>query len=475
MSLLKDLHGKFDFSYFSVTYCCGCNPSADGFGHPENGLRGLDFVELTGSEDPTGPDGSGYLANGKQEVFADNLEVDTAAIEDLGAEAKAHGGVVVSFKVTGSSAPSPRAARFYTSQIDPAKLMEFRRALEVKGIAVDTWGCQGSKSMEHLFWECFYQRGCILTGLTVPGVLKRVAHLVKVKLTATISNVEHTLMSRLLFRHDGVVKEESLIPRRKLIWHTVEEDIDEAVYTAEVCPYTENWRTGYEKILEELFGLSLAWQQQHLLEPEYNHTYRVEDNMESEGFPGLTTLYCIHDVTVNIADTRHPDVAGLGLPHGTEFSTVDNDFSFEKVDNGNPMPIGTQMHIWAWMPERSSVVRMASELVVSRIQSCVSVASEQLRAGIGSGVAPLIKRVPLPATSAQAMARMRHRMGLQLDVPPNAALWAAMEGRGRTGRWRSTLRSVSWSRITPCRSSSSTSLLFQSSTSTCLRKLRAVA
>jgi len=288
------------------------------------------------------------------------------------------------------------------AELDKAKLAIFSEMLQRHCIETAAWGASGAKSVEHLFWEAYEQRGCLITGMQEVGRLKRVTRLVKLRLVSDIFGVEHVLLSRMQFMHDGQFIERKQVPLRRLLWSKSAEEncsnLTEDVLSAERCPLCEDWRDGYRKALQERLGLSERFQEQHLREEPGSYRYYTEDNIRSAGFPGLNTLYCIHEITLRVTDPENAQV--LGLPQGQEFATTEGDFNF----NGQAedcVPIGSQLNIWMW----------------ARNLPSPSLKAEAARAG---GAAPvrapieqptnLIKRVPLPPGSAQALHSLQERV-----------------------------------------------------------------
>jgi len=313
------------------------------------------------------------------------------------------------------------------------------------------WGKGGKKTVEELYWEVVTCRESVLTGLKTLGRLKRVTRFVKIRLAAEISGVRHILFSRMQFRHDGHVNEEKRLPLRKLQW--LEQYVGSGVEVhhekclTEDCAYTEDWRAGARRALEERFKLEPEWQKQHLEEVPGSHSFRVED-VRSDGYPGLCTLYCIHEVTLRVIDPTHPDAKIIGLPMGVEFVTTDGEYTFEKLST-DEIPMGAQMNIWAWLQESAAPAATSGSQPRQSGQSGHSgrmsgVRSRLRRGTTGSqcgkkleGAAPhskdeallLIRRVPLPATSAKALATMQVSLRMGSMRPPNAALWSVLKGR----------------------------------------------
>mmetsp|Transcript_11817 Transcript_11817/g.29746 ORF Transcript_11817/g.29746 Transcript_11817/m.29746 type:complete len:832 (-) Transcript_11817:27-2522(-) len=296
--------------------------------------------------------------------------------------------------------------------------------LYLAGIDTAKWGYGGAKSVEHLFWEAYEQKGCIITAKG-SGQMKRVTRLVKIRLVAEIFGVDHVLFSRMQFMHDGQTVERRQVPLRKLVWTGCQEtdfkECSEEFY-AEECPHTENWTDGCKKTLEERLGLSSNWQTLHLVEDVDDYTYSTEDNVRSDGYPGLNTLYCIHEVTFRVRDPEHPGVQIIGLPEGQEFATAEGDFNFHCLQDDNGLPIGTQLNIWTWARVVQSPRRTIS------IKPGGVAKSASLPAEKKSEDARLICRVPLPVTSAQILSRMQTAMKDKKKNPPSSLLWSFTDG-----------------------------------------------
>jgi hypothetical protein len=315
------------------------------------------------------------------------------------------------------------AAVLPASSINKSKLAAFRESLNLAGIDTSRWGFGGSKSVEHLYWEVFHQRGCLITGTRAFGKLKRVTRIVKIRLVADIFGVEHALYSRLQFLHDGQCVERRQVPLRRLRWISKQGEytgeMDESFY-AEECPYTESWKIGVRKALEERLGLPEKWQQEHLQYDEQEDSFDVEDNVEGGTYPGLPTMFCIHSTTMRIVDPESPAVQLIGLPMGQEFATTEGNFKFRGEQEEDDIRIGSQLNIWTW----------------KRVGHFDKVRSDASKPGKENDVlvpqTVVIKRVPLPSLSAQLLANidLSPEMAVAAKRPPNPILWSAMEGRG---------------------------------------------
>lgn len=248
----------------------------------------------------------------------------------------------------------------HTEDLSQDKLRAFQEKLQGSGIDVSTWGVDGTKSVEHLFWEAYEQRGCLITEVAGLDGLRRVVQLVKVRLSASIHGVQHELSSRTQLLHDGQHVEKKQTPLTKLRWISDCSEgaglYDEHCIEKE-CPYTEDWRAGVKKVLTERIGLTEQWQRQHLEEQLHAYSFHFEEE-DSKGYPGLRTFYCIHQLSAQVVNPDHPDCMCIGLPDGRDFATMEGEFDLFSQQVRERMPIGTRLNVWTW--SRSPLTRPPS-------------------------------------------------------------------------------------------------------------------
>eukprot|EP00438_Fugacium_kawagutii_P002014 Skav208931 [mRNA] locus=scaffold787:239887:262137:- [translate_table: standard] len=231
--------------------------------------------------------------------------------------------------------------------LDTSSLEEFRSMLSNHGVSAKTWGQSGTKSIEHLYWEVFCHHGCILTGIGSPS-LKRITRILKLHVVAEVDGEEHVLVSRLQFLHDGQQIHRHQVPVRRLRWSMVDDNylLQEVVdvksgsrFLTEECVHVESWQTCCMSALEEILGVSAL----HPFKQDLSaYSYFMEDDLLSYGYPGLTTLYCVHQVTFKVVDPGHPKVACIGLPHGQDREHQ------KRVGGRNGRTNGSQLNVWSW-------------------------------------------------------------------------------------------------------------------------------
>jgi len=345
-------------------------------------------------------------------------------------------------------------AAMTSSKLDPQQVALFKEQLHSAGIDTSKWGFNGAKSIEHLFWETHQQKGCIIMRWGPEGALKRVTRLVKIRLVAEIFGVDHFMYSRMQFMHDGQTVERKQVPLRKLVWQQSAEEFgatlqgDYNKLCEEKGDFIESWKEAWSTTLEERLGLTQSWQSQHLAEDPDAYRYTIEDDVKSDGYPGLNTLYCIHEVTLRVRDPEHPGVRLIGLPEGQEFATAEGDFNFNGQQDDRGLVIGSQLNIWTWM----RVSQVTASVSLSRARSMSVVHSQAGHAAAAAAAASklqeeqqkqkanapassskdkdhqLIRRVPLAGTSAKTLAGMQVRLSKKSRRAPGGVLWAVMEG-----------------------------------------------
>jgi len=315
------------------------------------------------------------------------------------------------------------------------EVVHFGSMLRGRGIDTTRWGTGGAKSVEHLYWEVHVNRSSILVGIKQQR-LKRIVRLLKIRIIADICGVNHVLVSRMQLMHDGRQIQRRQVPLRKLRWKLAPEAAAEAFCDASFfggdSPHTESWRDCCSGVLLERLGLTSQTVQAQLEEDMNRYSYHTEDNVISNGYPGLNTLYCVHQVTFRVINPEDPDVALLGLPQGKEIATADSDFNFNGAVN-----IGSQLNIWFWtrdedllQPQRDGAASPPNSPTPSSKGGSLHEAKRPKSWGIQA-----IKRVPLPETVAEDVI---YRRADSCQRPPSKELWAAL--RDKSVNWAAARR-----------------------------------
>jgi len=365
-------------------------------------------------------------------LYFDDL-TSTASSSDARASGRLRGVPVTRVQ---STKPLLKASCFDTSGVE-----EFRSMLANHGVNTKTWGRRGSKSIEHLYWEVFCHHGCILTGIGSPS-LKRVTRILKLRVVADVESEEHVLVSRLQFLHDGQQIQRHQVPVRRLRWSMGDDNylLQDVVdvksgsrFLTEDCAHVESWETCSMSALEEILGVSATLHP--FKQDPAAYSYIMEDDQLSDGYPGLNTLYCVHQVTFKILDPGHPKVACIGLPHGQEFATADEVFDLERFHSMQQIPIGSQLNVWSWKTNQDLVQERSRRSAPSNAppepDGTESKAMKRLENEL-----MLLKRVQIPMVkSLTSVAKDSMAMGARTTLAPTAV-------QGRKGAPNPHLRRI---------------------------------
>jgi len=106
----------------------------------------------------------------------------------------------------------------------------------------------------------------------------------------------------------------------------------------------QSWESAVSQALHERLGLEPSFQQQHLSLDE--RSYRLSEEVGySRTYPGLRTVYCIHEVKVRVLDPSRAGMEVLGLPEGNDFTTTR--IKKSKSDGAESPVVLT---CWCWKP-----------------------------------------------------------------------------------------------------------------------------
>lgn len=106
----------------------------------------------------------------------------------------------------------------------------------------------------------------------------------------------------------------------------------------------QSWEAAVPIALTERLGLDKAFQEKHLVLDE--RSYRLSEEVGySRTYPGLRTVYCIHEVKVRVLDPASPGMEVLGLPEGNDFTTTRIK---EQMSDAGGSPV--VLTCWCWKP-----------------------------------------------------------------------------------------------------------------------------
>lgn len=117
----------------------------------------------------------------------------------------------------------------------------------------------------------------------------------------------------------------------------------------------QSWESALRVALLERLNLDENFQQQHLSLDE--RSYRLSEEVgHSRTYPGLRTVYCIHEVKVRVLDPTRAGMEVLGLPEGNDFTIT----RIKKSSKGDK-PGQVVLTCWCWKPlseSPSSMLRL---------------------------------------------------------------------------------------------------------------------
>jgi hypothetical protein len=156
--------------------------------------------------------------------------------------------------------------------------------------------------------------------------LERRINIVKVWLCANILSLEHVLV-----RKFEVERGEKKF------------DVQDRPLTGRMT-VDQSWESCVVDTVESKMGLEGAFQSMAISVDE--RSYRLSEEIGfSSKFPGMRTLYCIHEVRCRIHDPGSDGMEGLGLPDGHDFNLVR--IKHAKKDNSGCARTITR---WCWKP-----------------------------------------------------------------------------------------------------------------------------
>lgn len=160
--------------------------------------------------------------------------------------------------------------------------------------------------------------------------LERRMNVIKVWLSADLLSIEHVLVKRWQFE--------------KGISDTQAKDRPVSMRMAMDQPWEEAVRMN---VMDNL-GLDIDFQRQHLSIDE--RSYRISEEVgNSNRYPGLRTLYCIHECKCRILNPMASGMEVIGLPGGIDFVVMRN----RQAKTPSEAPGESMVTGWSWKPVES--------------------------------------------------------------------------------------------------------------------------
>jgi len=174
------------------------------------------------------------------------------------------------------------------------------------------------------------------------GQLVRNIQIIKVWLCSTILSVEYVLRSK------GKLQKGKRQNNHKEGPVTMQMHANQA------------WQQSVYQCLCDKLGMDPAFFDDHIV--VVDSSYRLDEEIAySRSYPGLKTVYNIHNVKCRVKDVYRPEMAFIGLPDGNDFSFS----SSRRSQIGMPDNIVSSVQ-WSWKP-RSQLADMPDSLYIQKM------------------------------------------------------------------------------------------------------------
>lgn len=189
------------------------------------------------------------------------------------------------------------------------------------------------EKMLHDLWSEAYDQKLSVLSFSPNSIIRRL-HVMRVRLFASIRGMERELQPLKTF--DKIRGEPWPKARRTQTSLVMKVGIS----------MPSDWAVVAQKAVEDRLGLGKQIFDLGLLQINFS-SYQVTEAKhlnEIDGYPGIDTLYHVHQVRVDIKNAEHEIFHHLGLPDGHTFVTS------EAVENNNTRHKGSEhrLHIWSW-------------------------------------------------------------------------------------------------------------------------------
>jgi len=185
------------------------------------------------------------------------------------------------------------AQRLFSSidmEPETRRIHELEALLLEHGVDTAQFGTGNYHTLEELCFELFEQR-VIALEVSEKGVLRRACGIIRAWILAEINSQELVLM-----------------------------DTDRKGPFARKVTQGETWEKALRRAVEEMTGVVLD---DHFDIMFDTYMYNVEEkNKPLYGYPGLGTVYRVHEVDLRVKDPGAPALSSIGLPAGSDFTRV---------------------------------------------------------------------------------------------------------------------------------------------------------
>mmetsp|Transcript_8282 Transcript_8282/g.19478 ORF Transcript_8282/g.19478 Transcript_8282/m.19478 type:complete len:903 (+) Transcript_8282:93-2801(+) len=194
-----------------------------------------------------------------------------------------------------------------------------RKRLEASGIDTSQYGKGKAKPLELLHHELAVLGSCWLE--ETDGCIRRVVEQVQCVVVVSINGMDVVLVSAAQVLHDNRTRNQSQL----LLW--------------KMKPGQTWWAALTDACSQRLLVKDSAHESVFFIDKS---TYAFREETEvSKGYPGLETTYRFHEVVMRIDDPEEEAVAGMGLPEGRGFATMEGVIGTSDVS--------ARLNVWEWL------------------------------------------------------------------------------------------------------------------------------
>lgn len=218
---------------------------------------------------------------------------------------------------------------YFKDAFQDEEIARLEKLLSEHGVDTAQFGVGKAKSMAELFWEIHIEKAVRLE-VNEKGKLVRIMDVVKAWIIADIDGADCTLMESKHHRVDSVRSMATLVK-------------DEMKPIQKKLGSGESWEEALHRVLEERLEIFYDPQEPlfNTLVKSYRAHTREELGTAQHGFPGLVSVYRVHEVDMMIPRpwtcAHHQRI---GLPQGNPFTTI---------SHVSLSSFGSQRRTWRWI------------------------------------------------------------------------------------------------------------------------------
>lgn len=202
---------------------------------------------------------------------------------------------------------------------DREQLLKLQAVLMEHGVDTSQFGKNGAKGVEELHWELHVDRSVALE-VSEKGHIRRSAEIFKSWIIAEVNGEKLVLM------------EDSSSGLRPF---------------ANKLSANESWQDCLRRTISEIFAIPPALQETYFnfMYETYIFSYQESLGTTQGGYPGLRTVYLVHEVDVKVQFPQAPELASMGLDHRVFTSVKSLRGNFQSgVQKWNWVPISDTSH-----------------------------------------------------------------------------------------------------------------------------------